>query len=619
MKKVIYIDSKEALNLNSNLISLFSAEIKSDFLLSSSFLSLANDQFPIFTKINNFIVRKIKENNISNYGMVLDASDFHSFEIDNEKIEVLNQAKFIFLIGNIDSSSSFISNFRNVKTFGSVLLNLDLDSDINYDTNLIVESDNLGNFIEDLTTNRNFSFNPKKVIILDNNLKDKYFWINQLKIRGIDAILMPVNIASIEFVLSRKYYVYDPISSIFYQNNLDYDDKINFINPVGINKFKELLIQQIDSNSSSLYKSNEFINIVCYKPSYLFKDLVNRFVDVGCIHSDFPLPNCSGYIWMRPQEIWHLEYLKAGLTHKEISKSYADGAKNILDSLDINLIKSKSVAIHHGTCFDPLYQFDPFLLTKALFNVKKVVGVCEMEECYGPSYNIANKNNFIFIPIGFDDSLFTQDKISRDWKEKESPINIVFVGRAYGTNDRKLLDASKMAEPKGYRKGGDILLNIVSRLKLRNIPFILHILGQNWDDLIEKLDEYNILYKYYARDKNITYNNYPDVYSKADVLLITARCEGGPVSAIEALSLGIPIVSTNVGVVKYLDKFVKNGVYTFNYDKKWHIADIDRAIDNLLKIYTSEVSITDRLELSKQVSDFTTNNWVNKIIEEVFR
>lgn len=619
MKKVIYIDSKEALNLNSNLISLFSAKIKSDFLLTSSFLNLANDQFPIFTKLNNFIIKKIQENNIFNYGIILDAADSQSLDIDNIKIGVLNQAKFIFLLGNVDKAFSFISNFKNTKTFSKVLLNIDVDSspDINYTNVLIVESDNLGNFIEDLTNNNLTISNKRKVIILDKNLTDKNFWINQLELRGINASLMPANIASIEFILSKKCCVYNPISSVFCQNSIN--NKIGFNDhSIKIDKFKEILIQEINNNIFN-YKNDDTINIVCYKPSYLFKDLVDRFVDAGCVHSDFPLPNCHGYIWMRPQEIWHLEYLKAGLTHKEISKSYIDNARNILNNLDINLIKSKSVAIHHGTCFDPLYQFDPFLLTKSLFNVKKVVGVCEIEECYSPSYGIANKNNFVFVPIGFDNNLFSKDKINNDLKIKESPINILFVGRAYGTNDKKLLTASRMAEPKGYRKGGDILLNIVLRLKLRNIPFILHILGQNWDDLVDQLEKYDILYKYYARDKNITYNDYPSVYSKADVLLISARCEGGPVSAIEALSLGVPVVSTNVGVVKYLDKFIKNGVYTFDYDKKWHIADIDRAINNLLEIYNSETSVMDRLELSRQVLDFTTSNWINRIIEEAYK
>ena len=616
MKIYTYINSNLSTNLNSALYPLFHQYTgDNEFIISSSFLELDKIQYPIFTDINDFICKKIKEKKLTNYSFILDSYNLNIDSINGSNFNILNKADIIYLIGGANNlQNNGLNNLKNLTNVN--LISLDLDKEYYHNISeegfICIESESIGNLIEDISSE--VITDISKVFIIDNQKINKFFWEEQFKELNIEVIFLHPSLENIKFLVENCNFLYP--KSLFIKSILSNKETISiskFILEIK-DKIKSIENKNIVSNNTNL---ENLINIVCYKPSYLFKDLVERFVNLGCIHSDFPLPGCKGYIWMRPQEIWHLEFLIKNMTHKEISNSYKEDSKKIISNLDLQLIKSRSVAIHHGTCFEPLYQFDPYLLAKSLYNVKKVVGVCEIEECYSPSFEIANKDNFIFVPIGYDHNLFTEDKISKANKEPKSLINIGFVGRAYGTTDNNLLNKSKMAEPKGYRKGGDILLNIIIQLKLKHIPFKLHILGQNWEELVNLLDEYNISYTYYARDKNIQYKDYPSVYAQLDTLLITARCEGGPVSAIEALSLGIPVISTNVGVIKYLNNNTINSVYSYQYNKKWHIADIAKALEFLENISNSRLNYEDRVAIRNQVAHLTTDNWVKKIINEV--
>ena len=392
-------------------------------------------------------------------------------------------------------------------------------------------------------------------------------------------------------------------------------------NSISVSKLSEEVIHSVNSivskNKENILPNlseKRIVNIVCFNPTYLFKDLVGRFEKIGCIHSDFPMSNADSYIWMRPQEIWHLEYLLDGNNNNEIGVAYRKAFQSYqLSKNDFKKIKQVSVAIHHGTCFEPLYQFNYEKLAYSLRDVKQVVGVCEMEECYGPSYPIANKHNFSFVPIGYDNNLFTEDFIKKEKRKPRKKLKIGFVGRAYGTKNKEQLKVSRLAEPKGYRKGGDILLEVCLKLKALRIDFEVQVLGQNWDELIESFDNYQIDNHYYARDKDLTYRDYPSVYGDFDVLLISARCEGGPVSAIEAMSLGIDIVSTDVGVVKFLEKHTNTGCHTFDYNKKWHIADTESAVRKIQELYRTSRTYEDRLEVRQSIVELTTDNWVNEI------
>lgn len=377
---------------------------------------------------------------------------------------------------------------------------------------------------------------------------------------------------------------------------------LNFIRKLSKNK-KNSVIEQT--------------NIVCFNPDYLFRDLVSKFVEAGCVFSDIPKPGFSSYIWMRPQEIWHLEYLTQNKLHEEIPISYRrEFQKNKISSEEFRRIKSVSVAIHHGTCFEPLYQFCYKNLAISLRDVKAVVGVCPFHECYGPSADLADPRNFIFKPIGFNAQLFNQDKVI---KNSLPELVIGFVGRNYGMPIERLT-SSKIDQPLGYRKGEDILLNILLRLKAKGVKFRLSLVGCNWCRLVDNLKKYNISYDYHDRNNGVSYEkDYPTLYSNFDCLLITARCEGGPVTALEALALGIPIVGTNVGILPFLNKLLANSDYCqlFSYNTKWDVVDYENAVNqlSLLSINKGNRPVAERLKIREKVLPFTTESWVQFILK----
>lgn len=354
------------------------------------------------------------------------------------------------------------------------------------------------------------------------------------------------------------------------------------------------------------------INVVCYNPTYLFKDLCDRFVAKGCVHSELPLENADGYIWIRPQEYIAFQAFLAGEATMDVPGSYLNRLKKEKVSLDTYhkmFLQNRSVVIHHGTCFEPLYQFSPHNFAVGLASVKAVAGVCEFHECYGPSAYLANSNNFHFCPIGYDHTLYHKEILSKRVRKPGSKIHIGFVGRAYGTNDPKALERSRLAHPKGYRKGGDHALNILLRLKALGIKFHFHIVGQNWDELVTSCERMSLPITYYTRDHNITYQDYPKLFAKFDMLLLPARAEGGPVAAIEGMSMGTYIVGSNVGMMSHLARTTPY-CKVFRYDTHWHVADYDQAVESITNIYEQEQSLKERLKIRASIEHFTTDNWV---------
>ena len=359
------------------------------------------------------------------------------------------------------------------------------------------------------------------------------------------------------------------------------------------------------------------INIVCYKPTYLFADLTKRFEQVGCVHSDFPDPEADGYIWLRPQELGAFGDLLRKIEPVDVPVSYQREFAEQRDRfarVDFDVMSRRSVAIHHGTCYEPIIQFDAQRLAKSLARARVVAGVCEFDECYGPSARHASRSNFEFIPIGYDHTLFTEEKIRREPRAPGSTLELGFVGRAYGTNDRAQLKKSIYSHPKGYRKGGDHLLNILLRLKALGIPFLTHIVGQNWDELVQQCERYSLPVRYYTRDKDVSYREYPSIYARFDALVISARAEGGPVSAIEAMSLGVPVVGSNVGLIPFLSRLSPH-CHMFEYDTKWHIMDYERAVEHLVRIHEGGFEHDGRLALRKAVQAYTTDRWVERLVE----
>lgn len=108
----------------------------------------------------------------------------------------------------------------------------------------------------------------------------------------------------------------------------------------------------------------------------------------------------------------------------------------------------------------------------------------------------------------------------------------------------------------GQRKGIPVLLAVLERLHALRIPFHLSITGSGWEE------EVNLL-----RQRGIPANNLgflpradiPTFYSTIDAFLMTSSVEGGPLTVLESMACGTPVVATRVGLVPDVVRDGMNG------------------------------------------------------------
>lgn len=129
MKIYTYINSNLSTNLNSALYPLFHQYTgDNEFIISSSFLELDKIQYPIFTDINDFICKKIKEKKLTNYSFILDSYNLNIDSINGSNFNILNKADIIYLIGGANNlQNNGLNNLKNLTNVN--LISLDLDKE----------------------------------------------------------------------------------------------------------------------------------------------------------------------------------------------------------------------------------------------------------------------------------------------------------------------------------------------------------------------------------------------------------------------------------------------------------------------------------------------------------
>lgn len=96
-----------------------------------------------------------------------------------------------------------------------------------------------------------------------------------------------------------------------------------------------------------------------------------------------------------------------------------------------------------------------------------------------------------------------------------------------------------------FVKGPDILINILKRIN-QKIKVNVLLSGPNREWIKKELKSNNIKYNHY----NYNYIDTINLYKEIDFLIVTSRIEGGPRSIMEAVHAKVPIISTNVGIIK---------------------------------------------------------------------
>ena len=226
------------------------------------------------------------------------------------------------------------------------------------------------------------------------------------------------------------------------------------------------------------------------------------------------------------------------VTNKSILKKFNNNvSKTHFSSLGRNsplgllrlffLIKEISPDIIHTHATKPTYMINKI---KSFFNVKHVATIP------GVKKNLDELNKAVFITVGNETYL---DKLKN--KNKLVISNWALDPISYDSGSRKeyFLAIGRLVKEKGF----DILINA-----WKDIDEKLIILGSGRlkKNLLKQIKDTSQENKIFI-EESVSKNQIDEFYSRARMLIISSRREGGPRVALEALLRGIKVISTKVG------------------------------------------------------------------------
>ena len=248
------------------------------------------------------------------------------------------------------------------------------------------------------------------------------------------------------------------------------------------------------------------------------------------------------------------------------------------------LIKEISPDIIHTHAAKPTFMINKI---KKLFNAKHVATI------HGAKKNLDEFDKADFITFGnatYLDKLKSKNKlVISNWAL--DPIS-------YDSGSRKeyFLAIGRLVKEKGF----DILINA-----WKDIDEKLIILGSGKlkKNLLKQIKDTSQESKIFI-EESVSKNDIDEFYSRANMLIISSRREGGPRVALEALLRGIKVISTKVGhMPDILDE-----TYLCNPDS------LD-SLSNLLKDSINEISTIDQSPAFEKVrTDFTFSKANNSLL-----
>lgn len=137
----------------------------------------------------------------------------------------------------------------------------------------------------------------------------------------------------------------------------------------------------------------------------------------------------------------------------------------------------------------------------------------------------------------------------------------------------------------GTDRHKNLELLIESAIKLKNIINIeLNIIGLISQNLKDKLDQNNLKYNSYF---NITKEELNEVYNKSDILFFASIHEGFGLPIIEAQTLGLPVITSNIEICKEIGGDA--AIYIDNTSSQ-------DGVDAILRLYRDETFFMEQIE-----------------------
>jgi len=277
--------------------------------------------------------------------------------------------------------------------------------------------------------------------------------------------------------------------------------------------------------------------------------------------------------------IFLLFKLRPKIVHTHMSKA---GTLGRLAAIILNIfgLKIKIVHTYHGHVFEGYFEGfkTKFILLIEKFLSKMSHALIALtkgqknELCQ--KYNIGSCNKFHIVPLGFELTPFLNLK---NTKQQESLIKIGIIGRLVPIKNHEL-----------FFNAARILMD-----KREDVEF--WIVGDG-----ERRKELEALVNSLGISKKVIFwgwiKDMPKVYHDLDLLVLCSLNEGTPVTIIEAMASGVPVISTDVGGIREIfgekiktvkeDKVFhfKRGILCTSYDP----IDLALAIEYLISMHPKD-------------------------------
>lgn len=268
---------------------------------------------------------------------------------------------------------------------------------------------------------------------------------------------------------------------------------------------------------------------------------------------------------------------KPDIVHTHASKAGAIGrlaAYNMKVPVILHTFHGHVFHSYFGKTKTALYKNIERYLAKKSSSIIAISDIQKKE--LAQDHNICPAEKIKVIPLGFDLNRFREDTAIKrnnfrtEWNITEDSIAIGIIGRLVPIkNHHFLLRVAKK----------------VKQLTQKNIRFFIIGDGELKQDLISYCEELNLDYTTKRKQpKLITFTSWikdiDRVNAGLDIITLTSKNEGTPVSLIEAQASSKPIVSTNVGGIENIVKVNETALLSNIDDEETFAKNLLKLIDN---------------------------------------
>ncbi|MFX0137359.1 MAG: glycosyltransferase [Candidatus Hodarchaeota archaeon] len=213
----------------------------------------------------------------------------------------------------------------------------------------------------------------------------------------------------------------------------------------------------------------------------------------------------------------------------------------------------------------------------------------------------------VVIPLGVDLSLFKRVPLSEK-QNMRNKLNIPLDKIVIGSFQKDGVGWNEGLKPK-LVKGPDILIEVLKQL-VKHYPIYILLTGPARGYVKNRLNNLKIPYNSIGYFKN--FSEISQYYHALDLYLITSRIEGGPKQILEAWASGVPVVSTEVGMVFDIARNKENILMA-------EIESIEEIIKNVEKIIEDKI-LRERLIKNglEEVKKYSWENITKKYYNDIY-